>query len=171
VARPTPAWTFRPLRAEDLPRLTGWLSRAHVARWWKSEGTPDGTAREFADLLEPASATRGYVALWDHEPAAFVQCYRVMGAGGGWWESQSDPGARGIDLFIAEPRLLGRGLGAALIEAFASEIFRDPSVTKIQADPAPDNERAIRAYLHAGFHEGGTVPTPDGPALLLVRTR
>jgi RimJ/RimL family protein N-acetyltransferase len=171
MAGPTAAWTFRALRAPDLARLHEWLARPHVARWWKSEGTLEGTRREFAELLASDSATRGYIALYDGQPAGFAQCYRVMGAGGGWWESETDPGARGIDLFIADPALLGRGLGAALIAAFAEEIFRDPAVTRIQADPAPDNARAIGAYRRAGFGEGGSVTTPDGAALLLVRTR
>jgi aminoglycoside 6'-N-acetyltransferase Ib len=171
MAGPTPAWTFRLLSAEDTPRLHDWLCRPHVARWWKSEGTLEGTRREFAELLAADSATRGFIALCDGQAAGFVQCYRVMGAGGLWWESESDPGARGIDLFIADPLLRGRGLGAALVASFAEVLFRDPAVTTIQADPAPDNAAAIGAYLRAGFLARGPVTTPDGAALLLVRTR
>ena len=160
---PTPAWTFGPLTAADLPRLSEWLSRPHIARWWPSEGTLEGTTREFAAILKAGSATRGFLALWDAEPAAFVQCYPVMGAGEGWWESETDPGARGIDLFIAAEGLLGQGHGTHLIASFVAELFRDVSVTRIQADPAPDNLRAIRACRRAGFSDRGTVITPDAP--------
>ena len=171
MASPASAWTFRPLTARDIPLLQDWLSRPHVARWWTSDGTPEDTMRELTPLLEPDSGTRGYIASWDGQAAAFVQCYRVMGAGGGWWESETDPGARGVDLFIGEERLLGGGRGTALIESFVSELFRDSVVSQVQADPSPDNLRAIRAYRRAGFSDRGTVTTPDGPALLLVRTR
>ena len=171
MASPASAWTFRLLTAPDIPGLQDWLSRPHVARWWKGDGTPGGTMRGFIELLEPDSGTRGYIALWDGQAAAFVQCYGVMGAGGGWWESETDPGARGIDLFIGEERLLGGGRGTRLIESFVSELFQDPSVSRVQADPAPDNLRAIRAYRRAGFSDRGTTTTPDGPAVLLVRPR
>ena len=100
MAGTTAAWTFRALTAEDLPRLHDWLARPHVARWWKGAGTLEGTRREFAELLASDSNTRGFIALYDGQPAGFVQSYLVMGAGGG---------------FIADPALLGRGLGAALL--------------------------------------------------------
>jgi RimJ/RimL family protein N-acetyltransferase len=54
---------------------------------------------------------------------------------------------------------------------FVDLLFLDAAVTKVQADPSPTNHRAIRCYLRAGFHEQGEVTTPDGPALLMVRTR
>jgi len=54
---------------------------------------------------------------------------------------------------------------------FVDTIFRDPTVTKIQADPAPDNARAIRCYEKAGFRPLRRVTTPDGPALLMIRQR
>jgi RimJ/RimL family protein N-acetyltransferase len=38
----------------------------------------------------------------------------------------------------------------------------------VQADPSPENERAIRSYIRAGFQPQGEVKTPDGPALLMV---
>jgi len=58
-----------------------------------------------------------------------------------------------------------------MIDAFARRLFADPAVTRIQTDPSPDNERAIRCYRRAGFVERGEIVTPDGPALVMVRQR
>ena len=58
-----------------------------------------------------------------------------------------------------------------MIRAFAEKLFQDPAVTKVQTDPSPDNERAIRCYRRAGFIVHGEVTTPDGPALLMLRYR
>lgn len=104
-------------------------------------------------------------------PIGFVQSYVVKGAGDGWWEDETDPGARGIDLFLADSADLGRGFGSAMIAAFVERLFADPAVSKVQTDPAPDNARAIRSYGNAGFVPQGEVETPDGPALLMLRTR
>ena len=90
-----------------------------------------------------------------------------MGAGNGWWENETDPGARGIDQFLADEEALGRHSGRAMITAFVEELFVDPQVTSVQTDPSPDNERAIRCYRAAGFKTIGVVDTPDGPALLM----
>ncbi|MGQ0653365.1 MAG: GNAT family N-acetyltransferase [Betaproteobacteria bacterium] len=145
--------TFRPLEAADLPMLHEWLARPHVAEWWDA----------------PQSAPEhGYIALLDSQPIGFVQWYAVAGAGGGWWEDETDPGARGIDQFIADPAQLNRGLGARMVRAFVEILFRDPAVTMVQADPAPDNLRAIRSYARAWFRPVKEVRTPDGAALVMV---
>jgi RimJ/RimL family protein N-acetyltransferase len=94
-----------------------------------------------------------------------------MGSGAGWWEQETDPGARGIDQFLANPEQLGQGLGTAMISAFVNQLFQDPTVTKVQTDPSPKNERAIRCYRRVGFVEAGEVITPDGLALLMVKQR
>jgi aminoglycoside 6'-N-acetyltransferase Ib len=44
-------------------------------------------------------------------------------------------------------------------------------VTRIQADPAPTNLRAIRCYEKVGFRRVGVVSTPDGTAMLMVMER
>jgi RimJ/RimL family protein N-acetyltransferase len=58
-----------------------------------------------------------------------------------------------------------------MVSTFVTQLFLDPSVTKVQTDPLPANERAIRCYLRAGFSVVGEITTPDGPALLMVRSR
>lgn len=165
------SWTFRPLVAADLPMLHEWLGRPHVAEWWKTPPSYAGVVAEFREHLDPQFTTRGYIALRDGEPAGFIQSYRVMGSGDGWWPAETDPGARGIDQFLADGDSLGRGLGRAMISAFVERLFADPAVTKVQTDPSPDNLRAIRAYRRAGFELESEVTTPDGPALLMVRQR
>ena len=163
--------SFRPLTAADLPRLYEWLLRPHVSRWW---GRPDSLAeveQNYLPLIEPASTTRCYVAELDQRPIGFIQSYVVAHSGEGWWEDETDPGARGIDQFLTEAEDLGRGLGGRMIESFVDRLFLDPTVTKVQIDPAPDNERAIRCYVYAGFVPLREVTTPDGPALLMVRYR
>src|SRR6266849_6527724 len=65
----------------------------------------------------------------------------------------------------------GRGLGSAMVRAFVEQLFQDPEVTRIQTDPSPDNESAIRSYRRAGFVSAGEIVTPDGPAVLMLRER
>lgn len=171
VTPPSHRFTFRPLQESDLPTLREWLLRPHVAQWW-------GPAESIAQLREnyiagaaETGATRAYIAYEGAAPIGFIQVYVVMGAGGGWWPEETDPGARGTDQFLAEARRMGRGLSPAMLRAFLEQLFAEPAVTVVQTDPDPTNRRAIRAYARAGFHEVGLVTTPDGPALLMRCTR
>ena len=107
----------------------------------------------------------------DAQPIGFAQSYIAFGASGGWWESEIDPGVRGIDQFLAEESLLGNGVGTCLVKALTSLLFEDRNVTKIQTDPSPRNLRAIRCYEKAGFRKVGVITTPDGQAMYMLKER
>jgi len=162
--------TFRQLTAEDLPMLHAWLQRPHVAQWWREPTTLLELERDY--LQGPMeSSTSTYIAALAEEPIGFILSYVALDSGDGWWEQETDPGVRGIDQFLANADQLGRGLGSAMVLAFVEQLFQDPAVMKIQTDPSPANERAIRSYRRAGFAVHGEVTTPDGPALLMLRHR
>ena len=165
-------FAFRRLASSDMAMLHDWLHRPHVAQWWHDAGeTLADVEEDFRERTLPESTTKGYIALLNGEPIGFIQSYVAFGSGGGWWEGETDPGVRGIDQFLANADQLGQGLGSAMIRAFVAQLFADPSVTKVQTDPRPDNPRAIRCYRRAGFSELGEIVTPDGPALLMVMHR
>jgi len=163
--------TFRPIAPGDFGMLHEWLTRPHVAAWWQPTPTRAEVDPEFAELIDPASTTRAYVALLAGGPLGYIQSYVAKESGDGWWESEQDPGVRGIDQFLADAGRLGRGLGTAMVRAFVERLFADPAVTRIQVDPSPANARAIRCYEKAGFRAVGEVDTPDGLALLMICDR
>jgi RimJ/RimL family protein N-acetyltransferase len=166
----SPTFVFRPLAGADFARLAEWLTRPHVAEWWGAPSTAEELASEYgADMA--ANVVMPHFAYLDGEPIAFIQAYDVMNADPEWWRDETDPGARGIDQFLANEAQLGKGLGSALVAQFVARLFEDPAVTKVQTDPSPENARAIRAYEKAGFRRVAEIATPDGPALLMVIRR
>ena len=82
--------------------------------------------------------------------------------------ARSHPGTRGIDQFIGDPDMIGRGHGSGFIRQFVEHLLTS-GIPRVVTDPDPDNGRAIRAYAKAGFQKERMVDTPDGPALLMVR--
>ena len=165
--------TFRPLAADDLPLLHEWLARPHVAEWWG--GAPSSFAeveRDYAPSIAGTVPHWCYLACRGGEPVGFIQAYAPVGFHHeGWWLDEHDPGVRGIDQFLASADQLGRGLGTAMVRAFVATLFADPSVTRIQTDPDPDNARAVRCYEKAGFRAVRELDTPDGRSLLMYRDR
>ncbi|MCU0635646.1 MAG: GNAT family N-acetyltransferase [Gemmatimonadaceae bacterium] len=168
---PTPTFTFRPITGDDMPLLFEWLTRPHVAEWWDPPATLAETIAEYDPRVTPDPTTRVYIALADGTPVGYIQSYVAMGSGGGWWTDVTDPGVRGIDLFLADAAHLGRGLGTAMVAAFVAQLFEDPAVTRIQIDPHPSNTRAIRCYEKAGFVGVGEIETPDGRAWFMELAR
>ncbi|MFL5402408.1 MAG: GNAT family N-acetyltransferase [Gemmatimonadales bacterium] len=163
--------SFRALAVADLHLLHEWLGRPHVAEWWGSPPSFQEVADEYGEMIGTPSTTRPYIALGDGSPIGYIQSYVAMGAGGGWWPNEQDPGVRGIDQFLADAGQLGSGLGTAMVRAFVEQLFTDPAVTRIQTDPEPHNRRAVRSYQKAGFRIVGEVNTPDGRSLLMICER
>ncbi len=166
--------TLRLMNEDDIPMLHDWLNRPHIVEWWGGEDRRPTLAETRAHYLPRAMADERvtpYIALLGETPIGYAQSYVVLGSGGGWWEEETDPGVRGIDQSLADPALLGRGLGTKLVAALVELLFSDPEVTKIQTDPAPHNRRAIRCYEKAGFRQIKTIITPDGPAVYMLQTR
>lgn len=174
VTPPATELVLRPMSEADLRMFHAWLRRPHVAQWW---GEEDGQ-RPFEDvraryhpLVMAAERVTPYIAMLDDQPVGYAQSYVALGCGGGWWEDETDPGVRGIDQFLADGSMLGRGIGTRLVTALVDMLLRDSAVTRLQVDPDPANARAIRCYEKAGFRALRTIVTPDGPALYMSRSR
>lgn len=156
-----PSYAFQPMTVDDMPMVQRWLAEPHVAEWWHDPETLEfvGGDLDHPDLAQFIVSTEG-------RPFAYLQCYQI----GDWHVRVRAPAqsTRGLDQFIGEADMLGRGHGSAFIRAFIDQLFA-LGVPRMVIDPRPDNPRAIRAYEKAGFAKAGMVDTPDGPALLMVR--
>ena len=75
---------FNPLQERDLPMLREWLLRPHVAAWWGPAESIDDLRGDYLDGIEQPGATRAFIANLASRPIGFIQCYVVMGSGGGW---------------------------------------------------------------------------------------
>ena len=160
---------LRLMREEDLPMLHEWLNRPHIVEWWGNERpSMDEVRAKYLPRVLAAERVTPYIALLDGRPFAYAQSYVALGSGDGWWEEVTDPGVRGIDQSIADETLLGQGLGTRVVRALVQRLLRDPAVTTVQTDPAPDNARAIRCYEKAGFRRVKDIVTPDGPATYML---
>ena len=149
----TGPYTFTRLTADDLPLVHDWLRRPYVAEWWDDEG-------EIAAVVADRDGdTVPYLVRLAGKPLGYLQC------------SELEPRVRGIDQFIGEPDLVGRGHGSTFIRLFCDRLFDAHSADAITTDPDPRNTRAVRAYAKAGFQPVGPRSEPWGNVLLMRRER
>jgi len=99
-----------------------------------------------------------------------MQDYTVHG-----WENHHffglPKGSRGIDQFIGEPDMIGKGHGPAFISARVRDLFEEGAPV-VATDPHPDNAQAIAAYKKSGFSEfGPPQETPWGRILPMKASR
>jgi aminoglycoside 6'-N-acetyltransferase len=154
-------YVFHPMTTSDLPLVRRWLAEPHVAEWWHDPETFEFVS---GDLDHPDMAQ--FIVTLDGRPIGYLQCYRMSE-----WHNGFGPqpaGTRGIDQFIGEADVVGRGHGSAFIRVFIEGLLKN-GVPRVVIDPRPTNPRAIRAYEKAGCRRTHEVETPDGRALLMVR--
>jgi aminoglycoside 6'-N-acetyltransferase len=157
-----PVYAFWPMTADHLPMIRRWLETPEVVRWW---GEPAEQYALVSGDLDHPDIDQFIVAVDDH-PFGYIQCYALS-----TWNQGFGPqpeATRGIDQFVGDPEMIGRGHGSAFIRQFIENLLMS-GVPRIVTDPDPENIRAVRAYAKAGFQRDRVVETPDGPALLMVR--
>ena len=128
-----------------MPRLRDWIGRPHVARWWSPWQEED------ARLGEPD--LRRWIAMLDGRPYGYIQDYDPH-ADLPHHFAHLPPSSRGIDQFVGEESLLGRGRGRGMILA-RIDALRAEGVPAIGTDPHPHNARAIAVYESLGFKAEG----------------
>jgi RimJ/RimL family protein N-acetyltransferase len=164
--------TFRRLSVEDLPRLAGWQSRPHVARWWRDPSDLASITAAFLPSIDGRDPTEVFVIELGGRPVGIIQRYLVDDYPA-WAATVGVANAAGIDYYVGEEELVGRGLGSRAIAQFAVQtLARYPQAVIVVADPLQDNVASWRALEKAGFERlwAGTLdsddPSDDGPAYL-----
>jgi RimJ/RimL family protein N-acetyltransferase len=157
--------TFESFEERHFKQLVQWLKTPHVKEFWSE---PDDEA-ELKEKYLSKLGDRGVnsqVILMDNRPIGYIQSYQACKVGGGWWPDANQD-VFGIDQFIGDPGLVGKGLGPKIISKFIGLLSKDDRVKEIIVDPDPQNSRAIRAYEKVGFVASGIISTPNGKALLM----
>lgn len=130
---------LRPVVADDVPALRGFLADPSVARWWPMP--PDERWPYDEDDVVP------WTIEVDGDVAGLVQ-----------YGEESDPDYRhaSIDIFLG-PSFHGRGLGPEAVATLARYLIDVRGHHRITIDPAVENERAVAGYAKVGFRPVGVM--------------
>jgi RimJ/RimL family protein N-acetyltransferase len=153
---------FRRLTAGDLPLLWEWLQREHVKRWWTDRETFDGVVEHYLPSIEGGDPTELYLILVDDRRAGFIQSYRLSDHPEYRELVGAEDGVAGVDLFIGEAELVGRGLGSEALDRFVRDVvFSNSEIHACIADPDAENHASLRAFEKAGFRPVRQFADPD----------
>src|SRR6185312_9132474 len=114
-----PVYAFRPMVAADLPLIRRWLAEPHVRQWW---GDPDEQYTLVSGDLDEVAMDQ-YIVSATGVPFGYLQCYDLTAWNSGFGDQPK--GTRGIDLFIGEGEMIGRGHGSALLRHFGDDCLKN----------------------------------------------
>ena len=165
------AIAFRRFGAADLQPLYLWLSRPHVAKWYSP------SPRSFAEFVakygprtEEAHPVQAFIVNVDGADCGYIQTYPIDGFPEYAARLGCEPGAAGLDLFIADSWRMNHGLGRGILRQFVEEVvFGANAATQCVAGPAEGNLASIRAFEKSGFVRWKTVANERGENECVMR--
>jgi RimJ/RimL family protein N-acetyltransferase len=163
---------FRTMELGDLRLMHEWLQRPHVRRWWRERETYEEVVESYSPAIKGRDPTDLYLVLLDGREIGFIETYLVAD----YPEYASlighGEGTAGVDLFIADCTLTGKGIGSETLRRFVSQIvFADEMTRRCVAGPEAANAASVRAFEKAGFRIVGEFVEDGNPSLLLQLDR
>lgn len=166
---------FRRMGLEDLPQLHRWMNTPHVQRWWGGrEVSLKEVEAKYGLRIRGEAPTTCYFVLYGNVPIGYIQTYRIRDYPDYARDVLVEDGAAGLDVFIGEPKYVGRGLGTEILRrSLGDVVFGKTDAESCIVGPEPANQVAIRAYEKAGFRYLKTVEVTeeDQPEYLMRVTR
>ncbi len=158
-----PVIEFRPLSRADLSAMLRWLSDPDVSRWYgEGELSLASLERHYGPRIDGMDPVDRYIIRIEGRDAGYIQAYVIDDEPEYARQLDVEQGAVGMDLFIGDSAIRGRGWGVPVLRAFVERIvfgMMGAPIATIAPDPA--NERAIHVYAKAGFQWRKTVPIID----------
>lgn len=132
--------TLRPVRDDDVGRLSEILAEPEVAEWWPRYDE-DRVRREFVDSPD----IKAFAIEVEGDLVGSVQYHE---------EPAREYRYATVDVFL-DPAWQGKGLGTDAIRTISRYLVYDKGHHRLAIDPAADNIKAIRAYQRVGFKPVG----------------
>lgn len=125
---------------------------------------PDAELDDYREAIHGRDPTYRHVAAIDGRPAGLFQHYRIADSPEYAEALALGEDAIGVDLFIGEAGLIGRGHGPVMLRQFLRDVaFPFHGIDVCVIGPSVNNTPAIRAYEKAGFRPLKKVLVPGEP--------
>ena len=149
-----PGLSIRLMRDEpqDYELMAKWLTDERVLEFAYGRDKPFGVDRVLARFRPRVRGEDEVVpCILGHNdiPVGYMQYYPV--SAGREYGIEAVTGVFGVDLFIGEPDLWDRGIGAQALGMLVRHLFSALGAVRVVIDPLVTNERAIRCYEKSGF--------------------
>lgn len=145
--------SFHPTILEDVAQMHAWFNEAHVQRFYSLRAWSESDVlNKLAPIIDQKKPLYGFIAKLEGKPVGYLQYCKVIDYP--WPQQDLDKTilneAVGLDLFIGDPNLIGKGIGAQIVNKFL-EVYIWPYFHYCVVDPDERNLASIRMFEKCGF--------------------
>jgi len=151
---------FNPLSADHLSLLHRWFQEPVIKKWYAREihYSLDDIKNKYLPRIQGTDSTPSYIVSLNGAPVGFIQYYAlsdhlpsgINDLSNKLFEINAPDEICGIDIFIADGKYRGIGLGKQIISQFIQE-FLHSNFKGAVVDPLSNNINAIHCYEKSGF--------------------
>ncbi|MFF2753709.1 GNAT family N-acetyltransferase [Psychrobacillus sp. NPDC058041] len=148
---------IRPMNESDYVLIAKWLSDEKVLEYYGPRLTLEQVITKYGPRIEGNHSVKPYIVEYKNTPIGYMQYYPILDTqlrAYGYLEQQH---IFGIDQFIGEINLWGKGIGSTMISMLLEYISLKESVQLVILDVKNTNVRAIKCYEKCGFRTVGSL--------------
>jgi aminoglycoside 6'-N-acetyltransferase len=145
---------------DEYAHIVAWRNSPHVREWWDPDDPPltlEAAIEELCPEQGGDGQTTFCIIELAGEPVGFIQFYPWDGEEA--YLSEIDlrlpKGSWGLDVFIGDPELAGRGIGSRAVRMLSDHLFAQESATAVALITEATNARSHAAYRRAGMRVSG----------------
>ncbi len=153
---------MRTLSREHKDVLRKWLNDPRVLEFYEGRDRPHSEQMiEEVFFGDDVDGGTRCIVQYGGKPIGYLQFYSLPEDEGMALGFATDDQIYGLDQFIGEPDLWGRGIGTELVAAVADYLERDLGAKHLVMDPHVENPRAVRCYEKCGFRKVRLLPAHE----------
>jgi RimJ/RimL family protein N-acetyltransferase len=144
----------------DYELVVRWRNEPHVAEWWNTDDEPtpmtfDHVVEQYGPRAEDGSWVTACIITSGDRAIGYTQFYPWSGATDDAREMgiPDVDGSYGLDIFIGETDAIGIGIGSRAVALLSRYLLKERDATSVALLTPVGNDRAHRAYEHAGFRK------------------
>lgn len=145
---------IRLMTNNDFDLMVKWLNDPQVLEFYEEPPTNlERVINKFGPRIEGKHYVTPCIVEYKNEPIGYIQYYKIQEINlkkYGYAEGQN---IYGIDQFIGEPRLWGKGIGTLMIQMMLDYLSNNKGALKIALEVKKNNDRAIASYKKCNFNQ------------------
>ena len=145
---------IRLMTANDFLVMAKWLSNQKVLEFYEEPSSNlERVIKKFGPRVEGKHDVTPCIIELKNKPIGYIQYYQIKESELKRHGYLANQRIYGIDLFIGETYLWGKGIGTSAIRMMLHDLSTNKNASKVFLEVKKENGRAISSYKKCGFKE------------------
>ena len=143
---------IRLMNANDFEMMVKWLNDEKVLQFYEEPPTDlNRVIKKYGPRIEGTHYVTPCIVELNEQPIGYIQYYEIQEEELKSYGYAANQGIYGIDQFIGETYLWGKGLGTAMIRMMLNYLSTTKNASRVMLEVKKSNMRAIASYKKCGF--------------------